>query len=101
MNRLKKTLVAIGIFLAILMLVGCETDYHESSSVVAKAMTYGNGYFTVFKSWGGPTARLSLIVYANDTGVMYYVNNDGITPLYNSDGSLQIAPGFEDVGSKP
>jgi hypothetical protein len=48
-------------------------------------------------SWGGMGVNSYMIVYANDTKVMYYIDAysiaGGMTPLYNADGTLQIYDG--------
>lgn len=55
---------------------------------------WGAGYFTIVESWGGTGVHQCMIVYANDTKVMYFVDAysiaGGITPLYNADGTIRI-----------
>lgn len=87
------------------VLCGCSFTSYEEASYVSyeKADTnpknyLSKNYFTVIKKWdGGINFPLEQIVYANDTGVMYYVflegYRGGITPLYNADGTLQIWEG--------
>lgn len=98
MKLWKRFTVVLAFLCAMLLLSGCThaLTYTEYGSIVTpNVQSWGEGYFTVYKSWGGGYR----IVYANDTGVMYFVDSvgyaGGITPLYNADGSLQIAPGFE------
>lgn len=95
---MKKKIALILIFCIIAtMLCGCSsTSYNEAKT--SDTYTFSNGYFTVIKEWdGGINFPLEQIVYANDTGVMYYVyvygHCSGITPLYNADGTLQIYEG--------
>lgn len=70
------------------MLVSCGRNYKNAKNTHED---YANGYFTVIKKWNNSTC---LIVYANDTGVMYYIYDGdrqyGITPLFNADGTLQV-----------
>ena len=79
------------------VLCGCSsTSYNEAKT--SDTCIFSNGYFTVIKEWdGGVNFPLEQIVYANDTGVMYYVFLGGywsaMTPLYNADGTLQIYEG--------
>ena len=80
------------------MLCSCSplSSYEEANT--NNPDDFSAGYFTTIKQWGGgvdyPFER---IVYANDTGVMYYIftnaHNGGMTPLYNADGTLQIYEG--------
>lgn len=79
------------------VLCGCSfTSYKEADTNPNNY--FSKGYFTIIKKWdGGVDLPLEQIVYANDTGVMYYVflegHRGGITPLYNADGTLQIWEG--------
>lgn len=78
------------------MLCSCSSSYEEAETSNTYAIS--NGYFTVIKQWdGGVDWPKESIVYANDTGVMYYIflkgQRGGITPLYNADGTLQIYEG--------
>ena len=94
---MKKKIVLVLILCAIAtMLCGCSTSYEEANMNPDNYLS--KGYFTVIKEWdGGVNFPLEQIVYANDTGVMYYVYaygyRGGITPLYNADGTLQIYKG--------
>ncbi len=92
---MKKKIALILVLCAMAtMLCSCSsTSYEEASS--SGVYPVSNGYFTVIKEWGGGIDWANeCIVYANDTGVMYYVflkgYSGGITPLYNADGTLQI-----------
>ena len=78
------------------MLSGCSSSYEEPYT--DSDTNFGNGYFTVIRWWdGGIDFPTEYILYANDTGVMYYAfrtsHAGGITPLYNPDGTLQIWEG--------
>ena len=77
------------------MLCSCSTSYNEAKTPNMDA--FSDGYFTVIKEWGYALHSIERIVYANDTGVMYYTflkgHSGGITPLYNADGTLQIYEG--------
>lgn len=94
-----KKKIALFLILCTITTVLCScssTSYDEAK--VSDTYTFSNGYFTVIKEWGGGVNfPLEQIVYANDTGVMYYVYaygyRGGITPLYNADGTLQIYKG--------
>ena len=94
---MKKKIALILVLCAIATVsCGCSsTSYDEAKT----SDTYGfsNGYFTVIKEWGDTLHSIERIVYANDTGVMYYIFSKGyqggITPLYNADGTLQIYEG--------
>ena len=94
---MKKFSLVLILILLIATLCGCSsTSYNEAKT--SNTYTMSNGYFTVIKEWdGGTHFPLEQIVYANDTGVMYYVYaygyRGGITPLYNADGTLQIYEG--------
>lgn len=95
---MKKKIALILVFCIIAaMLCSCSsTSYDEAKT--SNTYTFSNGYFTVVKEWdGGFNLPLEQIIYANDTGVMYYVyfsgHCSGITPLYNADGTLQIYEG--------
>lgn len=92
---MKKFCLVLVIILMATMLCSCSTSYEEANN---NPVNFSAGYFTTIKQWGGgfdyPFER---IVYANDTGVMYYIftnaHNGGMTPLYNADGTLQIWEG--------
>ena len=94
-----KKKIALILILCTLVTVLCScssTSYDEAK--VSDIYAFSNGYFTVIKEWdGGVNFPLERIIYANDTGVMYYVYAynyyGGITPLYNADGTLQIYEG--------
>ena len=92
-----KKKIALVLILCIMtaMLCGCATSYEEANTNPDNY--FSKGYFTVIKSWGGIDYPFEYLVYANDTGVMYYVflggSRGGITPLYNADGTLQIYEG--------
>ena len=88
----KICLVLVLCFIATI-LCSCSSSYEEAKT--SDMYAFSDGYFTVIKEWdGGVNFPLEQIVYANDTGVMYYVyaygHRGGITPLYNADGTLQI-----------
>ena len=93
---MKKKIALILVLCAMAtILCSCSSSYEEANN---NPDDFSAGYFTTIKQWGGgfdyPFER---IVYANDTGVMYYIftttHNGGITPLYNADGTLQIYEG--------
>ena len=94
-----KNKIALILVLCTIALVLCSCSsipYDEAK--VSDTYAFSNGYFTVIKEWdGGVNFPLERIIYANDTGVMYYVYAynyyGGITPLYNADGTLQIYEG--------
>ena len=94
-----KKKIALILVLCTLVAVLCScssTSYDEAK--VSDTYAFSNGYFTVIKEWdGGVNFPLERIIYANDTGVIYYVYAynycGGITPLYNADGTLQIYEG--------
>ena len=94
---MKKFCLALIIILMTTMLCSCSyTSYEEANTNPDNY--FSKGYFTIIKSWdGGIDYPVEYIVYANDTGVMYYVflggYCGGITPLYNADGTLQIYEG--------
>ena len=94
---MKKFSLVLILILLVIMLCSCSsTSYNEAKT--SNTYTISNGYFTVIKEWdGGVNFPLEQIVYANDTGVMYYRYTHGycggITPLYNADGTLQIYEG--------
>ena len=78
------------------VLCSCSTSYEEAN--INNPDDFSVGYFTTIKQWGGGFEHpFERIVYANDTGVMYYIFTSnykgGITPLYNADGTLQIYEG--------
>ena len=92
----KKICLALVLCLVVTMLCSCSSSYEEAKT--SDMYAFSDGYFTVIKEWdGGVNYPLEQIVYANDTGVMYYTYaygyRGGITPLYNADGTLQIYEG--------
>ena len=96
-NNMKKK-IALILVLCIMatVLCSCSSSYEEAKT--SNMYDFSNGYFTVIKQWdGGMDWPTESIVYANDTGVMYYIflkgHSGGITPLYNADGTLQIYEG--------
>lgn len=80
----------IAILCVCLLLTGCGTRYAERED----DSDFGDGYFTLIRSWGGSFDNDWCIVYANDTKVKYLIRWTGyqyaITALYNADGTLQI-----------
>ena len=93
---MKKFYLVLIIILMATMLCSCSsTSYDEAKT--SNTYAFSNGYFTVIKEWGDTLRFNEYIVYAKDTGVMYYVfikgYAGGITPLYNADGTLQIYEG--------
>ena len=69
-----KKKIALILILCIIatMLCSCSsTSYDEAKT--SDTYAFSNGYFTVIKEWdGGVNSPLEQIIYANDTGVMYY-----------------------------
>ena len=98
---MKKTLIAIiAILILVFSLVGCKHKTTYTDAVDGSTFNnddWGEGYFTIVKGWGSIDCCHYMIVYANDTKVMYFVDQagyaGGITPLYNADGTLQIYTG--------
>ena len=93
----KKIALILVLCVAVTMLCGCSYSSYEEANT-NPSYCFSEGYFTAIKSWDGGTDKPSeYIVYANDTGVIYYVflggSWGGITPLYNTDGTLQIWEG--------
>ena len=94
---MKKKITLVLVLCAIVaLLCGCASSYDEPYT--DSNTNFGNGYFTVIRWWdGGIDSPTEYILYANDTGVMYYAfrtsHAGGITPLYNADGTLQIYEG--------
>ena len=93
---MKKFCLVLIIILMATMLCSCSsTSYDEAKT--SNTYAFSNGYFTVIKEWGDTLHFNEYIVYAKDTGVMYYVfrtsYGGGMTPLYNTDGTLQIYEG--------
>ena len=87
----KKIALILVLYVMATILCGCSSSYEEANT--NPNYCFGKGYFTVIKEWdGGINFPLERIVYANDTGVMYYIFTDGytsgITPLHNADGTL-------------
>ena len=95
---MKKKIALILVLCTIaIVLCSCSSISYDEAKI-SDTYAFSNGYFTVIKEWGGGgDFPLEQIVYANDTGVMYYVYaygyRGGITPLYNADGTLQIYEG--------
>ena len=93
---MKKFCLVLIIILMVTMLCGCSSIPYDEAKT-SDTYTFSNGYFTVIKEWGETLYSIERIVYANDTGVMYYVfrtsYGGGITPLYNADGTLQVYEG--------
>ena len=90
----KKIALILILCVAAATLCGCSSTSYEEANTNPDNY-FSKGYFTIIKSWdGGINNPTEYIVYANDTGVMYYVflgsRTGGITPLYNADGTLQI-----------
>ena len=93
---MKKKIALILVLCAMAtVLSSCSSTYEEADT--NNPVNFGTGYFTTIKQWGGGLEPLESIVYANDTGVMYYIflkgHSGGVTPLYNTDGTLQIYEG--------
>ena len=94
-----KKKIALILILCIIaaILCGCsKVSYEDASSKIS--IDFSNGYFTPVKEWGTDVdSYYQQLVYANGTGVMYYIiktsKGIGITPLYNADGTLQIWKG--------
>lgn len=90
---MKKIIVLLVVCILGLSLVSCSDrmSYEEARTEHEDVF---NGYFTLIKEWRSDTGAYYRIVYANDTGVMYFVFSSGyqggMTPLYNADGTLQI-----------
>lgn len=92
----KKVALILVLCVMAAMLCGCSSSYEEAN--IFNVKNFGAGYFTTIKEWkGGVDYPYERIIYANDTGVMYYIflhgQSGGITPLYNADGTLQIYKG--------
>lgn len=88
---MKKQIIMTTVVLvtSLMILTSCSNKTYDKADNVHE--DYGNGYFTTIKEWDDGWCK---IVYANDTGVMYFVYDGckqyGITPLYNADGTLQV-----------
>jgi hypothetical protein len=95
----KKLLILLIACVLMISLVSCGNNktYEDARQGGVCDNDWANGYFTIIKSWGGTGACQYMIVYANDTKVMYYIDchstAGGMTPLYNADGTLQIYDG--------
>ena len=95
---MKKKIALILVLCTIaIVLCSCSSISYDEAKV-SDTRVFSDGYFTVIKEWdGGVGFPLEQIVYANDTGVMYYVYAynyyGGIAPLYNADSTLQIYEG--------
>ncbi len=92
----KKIALVLVLCIMTAMLCSCSISYEKANT--DGFVKLSAGYFTTIKQWGGGfDYPYESIVYANDTGVMYYIflngNSGGITPLYNADGTLQIYEG--------
>lgn len=89
---MKKIIVLLVVCILGLSFIGCDSRSYEEASTEQEDIF--NGYFTLIKEWRSDTGAHYRIVYANDTGVMYFVFSSGyqggMTPLYNADGTLQI-----------
>lgn len=97
----KKVLLMICGLALSLGVVACGTvdsNAYENAVEANTSETFGGGYFTVESEWEDLSYDYK-IVYAKDTGVKYFVVKGAyrlsISPLYNTDGSLQIADGYE------
>lgn len=96
---MKKKLLAILIGCVLTFsLVGCGNDtYDNAKKGGVTDDDWGDGYFTIIESWGGVGAHQFMIVYANDTKVMYFIDANsiagGMTPLYNPDGTIKVYDG--------
>ena len=75
-----------------------DSNAYKEAVEAKTAKTFGGGYFIVENEWDDSNYCYK-IVYAKDTGVKYFVIKAAykisMTPLYNADGSLQIADGYE------
>ena len=95
MKRRKNVAILAALLILSICLAGCGVQYNEAQSEMSDT-NWGQGYFTIVKKWGA-TGAGHMIVYANDTKVMYYVDAQskagGITPLFNADGTLQVYKG--------
>lgn len=93
----KKLIVLLTLCVLIFSLISCDEAYEDAKQGGPYNDDWGNGYFTIVESWGGSGVSKYMVVYANDTKVMYFIDacsiSGGITPLYNSDGTLQIYNG--------
>ena len=95
---MKKKIALILVLCTIaIVLCSCSSISYDKAKI-SDTYAFSDEYFTVIKEWdGGVDFPLERIIYANDTGVMYYVYAynycGGITPLYNADGTLQIYEG--------
>lgn len=73
--------ILVGLVCIAVLLVGCSAEYENKA--------WKTFYTTVYSGYG------YLIVYDNDTKVMYYMSNGSynkgsITPLFNADGTLRV-----------
>ena len=88
--KIKILVITLILTISLLTLTSCGTTYDKADN---SHKDFCGGYFTQIKEWRDDNYTY-YIVYANDTGVMYFVVNSikkyGITPLYNSDGTLQV-----------
>lgn len=92
----KKLIILLMLCILVFSLGGCR-PYEDSRRGDAFGDDWGDGYFTIVESWGNVGSCRFMIVYANNTKVMYFIDAHtvagGITPLYNADGTLQIYDG--------
>ena len=68
----KKIALILVLCVIATVLCSCSTSYEEAET--SNTYPLSKGYFTVIKQWnGGIDWPIESIVYANDTGVMYYI----------------------------
>lgn len=83
------------LILSIMALILCGCENYNSEKIIHEE--FAGDYFTTINEWMPEDGYTYGIVYANDTGVKYFICSGGyrfgITPLYNADGSLQIYDG--------
>lgn len=97
----RKILVALCCVSLCFGAVACgsnDSNAYDKAVEAKTSETFGGGYFIVESEWEDSSYYYK-IVYARDTGVKYFVIKSGyklsMTPLYNTDGSLQVADGYE------
>lgn len=94
---MKKLITTLLICTMCFGLVSCSGVSYEDANTEQEDRF--NGYFTTLKAWENGSGNVCYILYANDTGVMYFyfdlAYGKGITPLYNADGTLQVYEGFD------
>ena len=88
------TLSVILLFIIIVSTTSCSSRYEDRETDI-KEEYWGGGYFKVIEKWSSSgSSPDNYIIYAVDTGVMYYVRygnlTGGVTPLYNSDGTVKV-----------